>query len=47
MGDGITGATSLLSGNVGQFVTTGLAITIIGVIVAAIFGFIAYMRGKK
>lgn len=45
-GDGISGATGLLGGNVGEFVVFGVAVVIIGVIVGALFYFASFGKRK-
>lgn len=46
LGDGVAGATSLLSGNVGQFVIFAIAVTVIGFLIGAIFYFISLARNR-
>lgn len=47
MGDGVAGATSLLSGNVGQFVVFAIAVIVIGFLVGAVFYFIGMAKKKS
>lgn len=45
-GSGISGATTLLTGNTGGLIVVGLAIVIIGIIVGAIFYFASFAKKR-
>lgn len=47
LGDGLTKATSILGGNAGEFITFGLALVVITVILGAAFMIISWVRARR